>query len=224
MGQKVSPIGFRIGIMENWRSRWIADKQDFGRLLVEDQKVRSHIRRGYQAAGIPQIEIERLGDDLKVLIHAARPALIIGRKGAKVDVLRDELQVLTRRKVAVDIKQIATPELSAQVVAEGIAEQLKRRASFRRVIKNALKMARDAGALGVKVQISGRLGGAEMSRTEVVAEGKIPLQTLRARIDYALALAQTTYGIIGVKVWIFLGYYSKEELNHGPNAEAGQAS
>jgi small subunit ribosomal protein S3 len=226
MGQKVIPTGLRLGIVEGWRSRWYAGKKDFGNLLVEDQKIRSYIAKEFRFAGIPKVEIERAANDVNCIIHTARPGLIIGRKGAKVDKLRDDLAKLTGRKVNINIAELSTPELSAQLVAESIAEQLEKRASFRRTMKKAVDLTVAAGAKGVKVQISGRLGGSEMARCETQVAGSLPLSTLRARIDYGFATAVTVYGSIGVKVWIYLGDEAEQEskeAGHGADAKARQA-
>ncbi len=225
MGQKVRPIGMRLGIVENWRSRWYARKKDFGPLLVEDQKIRKHIASQFRFAGIPKVEIERTANDVKVIVHTARPGLIIGRKGAKVDKLREELALITGKKVTINIAEINTPELSAQLVAESVAEQLEKRASFRRTMKKAIEMTMQAGSKGIKIQVGGRLGGAEMARQETQMQGSIPLSTLRALIDFGFATAVTTYGSIGVKVWVYLGEapMDGEDVKHGLNAKARQA-
>ncbi|MGR3310520.1 MAG: 30S ribosomal protein S3 [Candidatus Brocadiales bacterium] len=202
MGQKVHPTGFRLGITEEWRARWYADKKTFGKLLVEDQKIRRKIKKGYYFAGIPKIEIERTRETAKITLHTARPGLVIGRKGAEIDKLKDELEKLTGRTVTLKIKEIAKPELDAQLVAENIAEQLQKRTPFRRVMKRTVEATMNAGALGVKLRVSGRLAGAEIARSESVGVGKIPLHTLKANIDYGFAESMTTYGTIGVKVWI----------------------
>ncbi|GAN33672.1 MAG: 30S ribosomal protein S3 [Candidatus Brocadia sp. AMX2] len=223
MGQKVCPIGLRIGITQGWKSLWYADKKDFGSLLVEDQKIRKIIKKSYGFAGIPVIEIERTRQDAKVTLHTARPGLIIGRKGAEVDKLRDELQKFIGREVVIKIKEITKPELYAQLVAENIAEQLEKRAAFRRTMKKAMDASVDAGAKGVKMQVAGRLGGAEIARTEKMSFGSIPLHTLRADVDYGFAEAKTTYGVIGVKVWIYKGLIgSGKEKKYAPDAEEGE--
>lgn len=223
MGQKVRPTGFRVGITENWVSRWYSKKQDFGRLLVEDQRLRKFIKREYEFAGIPRIEIERDRERVHVFLHTARPGVIIGRKGSKVDKLKEDLQKICGREVKLEIKEVTNPEVNAQLVAESIAQQLLRRAAFRRVMKTAIKTARDKGALGVRLQVSGRLGGAEMARCESQAEGSIPLTTLQANVQYGFAEAFTTYGAIGVKVWIYHGRYSTKEggVIHGAHAKKG---
>ena len=223
MGQKVCPIGIRLGITQNWKSIWYADKKSFGTLLIEDQKIRKIIKKAYGFAGISIIEIERTRQDAKITLHTARPGLIIGRKGAEVDKLKDEVQKLVNREVLVKIKEITKPELHAQLVAENIAEQLVKRAAFRRTMKKALDSSLDAGAKGVKLQVAGRLGGAEIARTEKMTSGSVPLHTLRADIDYGFAEAKTTYGVIGVKVWIYRGLVSsdKEKL-HATDAKEGK--
>ena len=207
MGQKVRPTGFRVGITEDWRSRWYARKKDFGPLLVEDQKIRDAVKKEYGFAGIPRVDIERKteGGEVTVIIRTARPGVIIGRKGAKVDKLKDDLAKITRKKVDLKIQEIDRPELDAQLVAEGVAEQLKKRMSFRRVIKKSIELTMGAGAKGCRIKVAGRLGGHEMARTEHSHEGSIPLTTLRADIDFGYAVAQTTHGSIGVKCWVFRG-------------------
>jgi len=223
MGQKVHPTGMRIGITEDWRSRWYADKKHFGLLLVEDQKIKRHIKKNYSFAGIPKIEIERNREQVKVILHTARPGIIIGRKGAEVDKLRDELIDLTGRTVTINIREIKKPELSAQLVAEDIAQQLEKRASTRRVMKKAVETAMAAGAKGVKIAVAGRLGGSEMARSDRQVGGSIPLQTLRANIDYGFATAVTTYGSIGVKSWIYKGEGTEKETEDGSDAQESQA-
>jgi small subunit ribosomal protein S3 len=207
VGQKVRPTGFRVGITEDWRSRWYAKKKDFGPLLVEDQKIRDAVKKEYGFAGIPRVDIERKteGGEVTVIIRTARPGVIIGRKGAKVDKLKDDLAKITKKKVDLKIQEIDRPELDAQLVAEGVAEQLKKRMSFRRVIKKSLELTMGAGAKGCRIKVAGRLGGHEMARTEHSHEGSIPLTTLRADIDFGLATAITTHGSIGVKCWVFRG-------------------
>lgn len=223
MGQKVNPIGLRLGIIEDWRSRWYASKKEFGQFLVEDQVIRRHVKENYHYAGIPKIEIERTREVAKVTLHTARPGIIIGRKGAEVEKLKDELEALTGRAVKINIKELSKPELDSQLVAESIAEQLAKRASFRRTINKAADMAIQMGAQGVKIKIAGRLGGADMSRTEKVVVGEIPLHTLRAHIDYGFAEAGTTYGRIGVKVWIYKGLkLTEEEADDAFDAQASQ--
>lgn len=223
MGQKVRPTGFRVGIMEAPRSRWYASKKEFGELLIEDFKLRSFIKKKYLFAGIPRIEIERTRDQVIVHLHTARPGIIIGRKGQEVDRLKAELEDLVGRRMELKIVEISNPNRSALLVAEDIAQQLAKRGSFRRTIKKSLDSVMEAGVDGVKIQLSGRLGGAEMSRCEKASRGSIPLSTLRKHIDYGFAKSMTTMGVIGVKVWIDLGDYSSEEGTDGTNAKAGQA-
>lgn len=221
MGQKVRPTGFRIGIFEDWRSRWYASKKDFADLLVEDFKIRKFVKEKYGKAGIPKIEIERTRDEVKVMLHTARPGIIIGRKGTEVERLQEELQELTGRRINIKILEINRPEIDAQLVAEDIAEQLERRASFRRTMKRAMEQVMDAGAKGVKTQLSGRLGGAEMARRENGLMGSVPLATLRAKINYGFTEAKTAQGHIGIKVWVNQGFYDTEDAD-GANAQAGQ--
>jgi len=230
MGHKVCPIGFRLGITEDWRSRWFAGKKQFGPLLVEDQRIRKFVKANYSFAGIPKIEIERTRDALKVMLHTARPGIIIGRKGAEVDKLKAELEALVGHPVDITIKEVNQPELNSTLVAESIAEQLEKRASFRRTMKKAAEVSMSMGAKGIKIVLAGRLGGAEMSRTEKCLIGSIPLQTLRADVDYGFAEAGTTYGRIGVKVWIYKGEIVekpkpievKETVDHGVDAQKSQ--
>jgi small subunit ribosomal protein S3 len=205
MGQKVNPISLRLGIATDWRSRWYASKRQFKPTLLEDFRLRRYIKERYKFAGIPKIEIERKGEEVNILLNCARPGLIIGRKGAEIDKLRGELEGLTGKKININIVEITKPELDSQLVAEGVAEQLEKRASFRRTMKKAIEMARQGGARGIKIIVGGRLAGAEIARREVQAEGSVPLHTLTAVIDYGHAVAVTTYGTIGVKVWIFKG-------------------
>jgi small subunit ribosomal protein S3 len=224
MGQKVSPIGFRIGITENWRSRWYANKKEFAQYLWEDQKIRNFIKRQYALTDkkgmkkegpteISLIEIERNREKLNIIIHTHKPGAFIGTKGNTLSKMKDGIyQFLKDRKreISIEIKNIATPEIVSQLVGENIADQLVKRANFRRCMKKAIEEAIKRGVLGIKIQISGRLAGAEMARTEGAVEGKVPLQTLNAHIDYGFAEAHTTYGLIGIKVWIYLGEYGKE--------------
>ena len=223
MGQKTRPTGFRVGVVEDWRSRWYAAKKEFGELLIEDFRIRKFIKTKYQVAGIPKIEIERTRDQVIVHLHTARPGIIIGRKGQEVDRLKAELEDQIGRRMDLKIVEIGNPNRSAVLVAEDIAGQLAKRGSFRRTMKRALDQVMESGAHGVKIQLSGRLGGAEMSRTEKGQRGSVPLSTLQRHIDYGLAKSQTTMGVIGVKVWIDLGEYSAEETGDGTHAKAGQA-
>ncbi|HHI80295.1 MAG TPA: 30S ribosomal protein S3 [Planctomycetes bacterium] len=215
MGQKTHPIGFRIAITEPWRSRWFANKKDFATFLKEDQKIREYIKKNCYFAAVPKVEIERVGGTVTVTIHTARPGRLIGKKGSEVDQLRESLEKLTGRMVRLKIQEIHRPELEAVLVAESIGEQLIKRQGFRRAIKKAIESSMAAGAQGVKVRVAGRLGGADMARTEVQKEGRVPLQTLRAQIDYGLAVARTTYGVIGVQVWIFRGELEPGEKTLG---------
>src|SRR3954466_8800540 len=217
MGQKVNPIGFRTGITEDWKSRWYAPKAAYGDFLIEDFTVRRHIdqklNRRPPFAGIADILIERTREEVTVTIKTARPGLIGSAKGAEVDKLREELEDLIHRKVApVKVIEIKNPDLNAQLVGEAIAEQLKKRASFRRVLKMRTESTMQAGAKGIKIQVSGRLGGAEIARTEQTVVGSIPLTTLQANVDYGYAPTFTTYGAIGVKCWIYRGMYGEEVL------------
>ncbi len=215
MGQKTHPIGFRIAITEPWRSRWFANKKDFAAFLLEDQKIRKYIKKNCYFAAVPKVEIERVGGTVTVTIHTARPGRLIGKKGSEVDQLRESLEKLTGRMVRLKIQEIHRPELEAVLVAESIGEQLIKRQGFRRAIKKAIESSMAAGAQGVKVRVAGRLGGADMARTEVQKEGRVPLQTLRAQIDYGLAVARTTYGVIGIQVWIFRGELDPGERTLG---------
>lgn len=222
MGQKVHPNGFRVGITEGWNSRWFASKKLYGELLVEDQKIREFVddklNRKPPYAAVAKIEIERTREELKVVLHTARPGVVIGPKGAEVDKLRNELEDLTSRKVKVEIAEIGNPDANAQLIAEGIAEQLKKRASFRRVLKQKADAAKNAGAKGIKVQLSGRIGGAEIARVEKLIVGSIPLHTLQADISYGQVHCRTPYGVIGIKVWIYRGLYSELEAQAAEQA------
>jgi small subunit ribosomal protein S3 len=220
MGQKVNPTGFRTGIMIGWKSRWYASKQEYSDLLIEDFKIRKFVKEKYRHAGIPKIEIERTRDEVKVIIHTARPGVIIGRKGQDVERLQAELQDLVGRRINIKIDEVARPEIMAQLIAEDIAEQLAKRASFRRTMKRALEQTIEAGAKGIKIQLAGRLGGAEMARCEKAISGSIPLATLRANIDYGSTEASTPQGNIGVKVWVYQGEY--EDVANGANAQEGE--
>jgi len=224
MGQKVNPLGFRIGIVEDWRSRWYASKKEYGDLLVEDQKIRRFIKQEYRSAAIAKIEIERTRDQVVVYLHSGRPGIIIGRKGQEIDRLKGRLEDLFGRRMEVKIVEINNAYRSAQLVAEDIAQQLSKRGSFRRAIKRTLDQVMEAGVLGVKIELSGRLGGAEMSRKEKASRGSIPLSTLQRHVDYGFVAAKTAQGILGVKVWVDLGNYTDEENNDGAYAETGKAS
>ena len=229
MGQKVNPIGFRTGIMIGWKSRWYASKREFADLLIEDHKIRGFVKKRKDRGGkamypmIAKIEIDRTRDEVKVVLFSARPGVLIGRKGERVEELQAELQKLTGRRINIKIEEIGRPEVVAQLVAEDIAEQLAKRASFRRTMKRSMEQAMEAGAKGIKIQLAGRLGGAEMARREKQISGSIPLSTLRAKIDYGFTEAKIAQGHIGVQVWINQGMYSEDEID-GTNAQAGQAS
>ncbi|MBI1841372.1 MAG: 30S ribosomal protein S3 [Verrucomicrobia bacterium] len=202
MGQKTNPIGLRIAVNKDWRSKWYADKKDFGRLLVEDQQIRAILKKKLEAASVPKILIERAANRCRLTILTARPGVVIGRKGSEIDKLKEELGKLTGKEIYVDIMEVKQPELDAQLVAENVALQLERRVSFRRAMKKAVQTAMDLGAEGIKIRCGGRLGGAELARVELYHEGSVPLHTLRANIDYGFAEAKTVYGKLGVKCWI----------------------
>lgn len=214
MGQKVNPLGFRVGITEDWRSRWYAPKAAYGEFLIEDQKIRKFIQSRLNDqppyAAVSRVEIERTRNDVKVIIHTARPGVVIGPKGAEVDKLKEALEDLIDRTITVNIMEVKSPDLNAQLLADSIAEQLKKRAGFRRVLKQRAETALAAGALGVKIGLAGRLGGAEMARRETLLRGSIPLHTLQAHVDYGYSISKTTYGTIGVKVWLYKGRYGEE--------------
>ncbi len=214
MGHKVNPIGMRLQINRTWDSRWYANTKDYGDLLLEDIKIRGFIKEECKQAGVSRVIIERPHRKCRVTIHTARPGVIIGKKGADIEVLRKQLAEMTGCELHLNIVEIRKPELDAQIVAESIAQQLERRVSFRRAMKRGVQNAMRMGALGIRVNVAGRLGGAEIARTEWYREGRVPLHTLRADIDYALSEAETPYGIIGVKVWIFKG----EIMEHDPSA------
>jgi small subunit ribosomal protein S3 len=204
LGQKVNPLGLRLNITRTWDSIWYADKE-YSTYLIEDQKIKKFLKNRLQHAGLSKVKIERTGEQVRIKLFTARPGIVIGKKGAEIEILKKELEKLITRKVTLDIQEVRRPEADAQLVAENIAQQLIRRIAFRRAMKKAVSSALRFGVQGIKISCSGRLGGAEMSRCEWVREGRVPLHTLRADVDYALAEANTTYGIIGVKVWIFNG-------------------
>ncbi|MGI6031801.1 MAG: 30S ribosomal protein S3 [Coriobacteriales bacterium] len=204
MGQKVKPTGFRLGTTETWRSRWYADK-DYASTLENDIKLREHIEKKLANAALSKVEIERAGDKIKVIVTTARPGIVIGKKGAEVDALRKELEKIAGGRVSVEVVEVKRPELDATLIAKSIAEQLEGRVAFRRAMRKAVQSARKSGAKGIRIQCSGRLGGAEMSRREWYREGRVPLHTLRAMIDYGFATAHTTMGSCGVKVWVYYG-------------------
>ncbi|HEY4544398.1 MAG TPA: 30S ribosomal protein S3 [Tissierellaceae bacterium] len=205
MGQKVNPHGFRVGVIKEWDSKWYADKKDFSDLLVEDYKIREFVMKKLELASVSKVEIERAANKIKLNVYTAKPGMVIGRGGSGVESLREELEKLTGKSVVINVEEIKRPELDANLVAENIARQLEGRVSFRRAMKQSIQRTMRMGALGIKTSLSGRLGGADMARTEGYSEGTIPLQTLRADIDYGFAEADTTYGKIGVKVWIYKG-------------------
>lgn len=204
MGQKVNPHGLRVGIIKDWESKWYADK-NFDELLVEDHKIREYVKKKLFISGISGIEIERAANRIKLTVHTAKPGMVIGRGGSGVEALRKDIEKMTKKSVVVNVEEIKVPELDAQLVAENIASQLERRVSFRRAMKQSIQRTMRSGAKGMKTSVSGRLGGADMARTEGYSEGTIPLQTLRADIDYGFAEADTTYGKLGVKVWLYKG-------------------
>ncbi|TKB08779.1 30S ribosomal protein S3 [Desulforhopalus sp. IMCC35007] len=204
MGQKINPHGLRLNITRTWDSIWYADKE-YSTYLIEDQKLKKFLKKRLQHAGLSKVKIERTGEQVRIKLFTARPGIVIGKKGAEIEILKLELEKLISRKITLDIQEVRRPEADAQLVAENIAQQLIRRVAFRRAMKKAVSSALRFGVQGIKISCSGRLGGAEMSRCEWVREGRVPLHTLRADVDYALAEANTTYGIIGVKVWIFNG-------------------
>jgi small subunit ribosomal protein S3 len=205
MGQKTNPTGFRIAVNKDWRSKWFAGKKDFGKLLTEDRQIRDLLKKKLESASVPRILIERAATRCRITILTARPGVVIGRKGAEIDKLKEELSKMTGKEIYVDILEIKTPELDAQLVAENIALQLERRVSFRRAMKKALQTTKDFGAEGIKLRCAGRLGGAELARVEQYHWGRVPLHTLRADIDYGFAEANTVYGKLGVKCWICKG-------------------
>ncbi len=205
MGQKVNPKGFRVGVIRDWDTRWYANKKDFKELLYEDYQIRRYVKAKLYASGVSKIEIERAAKKVKINIYTAKPGIVIGRGGQEVEVLKKELEKMTDKKVTINITEVKRPDLDAQLVAENVAASLEKRIAFRRAMKQAVGRSRRAGAEGIKIMCAGRLGGAEIARTEWYAEGKVPLHTLRADIDYAFAEANTAYGKIGIKVWIYKG-------------------
>ncbi len=210
MGQKTNPIGLRIAVNKDWRSKWYADKKDFGKLLSEDQKIREILKKKLESASVPKILIERAATRCRITIFTARPGVVIGRKGAEIDKIKEELSRMTGKEIYVDIVEVKKPEIDAQLVAENVALQLERRISFRRAMKKAVQTAMDFGAEGIKIRCAGRLGGAELARVETYHEGRVPLHTLRANIDYGFAEANTVYGKLGIKCWICTGEAKSE--------------
>lgn len=224
MGQKTNPIGLRIAVNKDWRSKWFAEKKEFGKLLVEDRKIRDILKKRLESASVPKIQIERAATRCRITIFTARPGVVIGRKGAEIDKLKEELSKMTGKEIYVDIQEVKAPEIDAQLVAENIALQLERRISFRRAMKKAVQTAMDFGALGIKIRCAGRLGGAELARVESYHEGSVPLHTLRANIDYGFAEAHTVYGKLGIKCWICKGETKMEKRAPAPGATAAAAS
>lgn len=211
MGQKTNPIGLRIAVNKDWRSKWYSEKKEFGKLLTEDHKIREILKKKLESASVPKILIERAATRCRITIFTARPGVVIGRKGAEIDKIKEELSKMTGKEIYVDIQEVKTPELDAQLVAENVALQLERRISFRRAMKKAVQVAMDFGAEGIKIRCSGRLGGAELARMEQYHEGRVPLHTLRANIDYGFAEAKTLYGKLGIKCWICKGEFTGEK-------------
>lgn len=216
MGQKTNPIGLRIALNKDWRSKWYADKKEFGKLLDEDRQIRNLLKKKLETASVPRIGIERAATRCRITIYTARPGVVIGRKGAEIDKMKEELSKMTGKEIYVDIQEVKNPETDAQLVAENIALQLERRISFRRAMKKAVQTAMDFKAVGIKVRCAGRLGGAELARVETYHEGSVPLHTLRANIDYGFAEANTVYGKLGVKVWICRGENKPEQRQAPP--------
>ena len=221
MGQKINPTGLRVGVIKDWESRWYAKNADFGDMLVEDYNLREWLLTKLAPAGVPKIEIERDATRVRINIHCAKPGMVIGRGGSEIDKLKAECEKKLGKDVSLNIVEIKSPDLNAQLVAESIASQLERRISFRRALKQAIGRTMKLGAKGIKTQVSGRLGGADIARTEHYHEGTIPLQTIRADIDYGFAEAKTTYGRVGVKVWIYRGEVLHDNANRRPRREGG---
>ena len=221
MGQKINPTGLRVGVIKDWESRWYAKNADFGDMLVEDYNLREWLLTKLAPAGVPKIEIERDANRVRINIHCAKPGMVIGRGGSEIDKLKAECEKKLGKDVSLNIVEIKSPDLNAQLVAESIASQLERRISFRRALKQASGRTMKLGAKGIKTQVSGRLGGADIARTEHYHEGTIPLQTIRADIDYGFAEAKTTYGRVGVKVWIYRGEVLHDNANRRPRREGG---
>ena len=221
MGQKINPTGLRVGVIKDWESRWYAKNADFGDMLVEDYNLREWLLTKLAPAGVPKIEIERDANRVRINIHCAKPGMVIGRGGSEIDKLKAECEKKLGKDVSLNIVEIKSPDRNAQLVAESIASQLERRISFRRALKQAIGRTMKLGAKGIKTQVSGRLGGADIARTEHYHEGTIPLQTIRADIDYGFAEAKTTYGRVGVKVWIYRGEVLHDNANRRPRREGG---
>ena len=223
MGHKVPPLANRLGYTKGWNSRWFAKPETFGKLLIEDDKVRKHLEKSLRNAAIAKVEIERTASKLRLIIHSGRPGVIIGRRGADIDRLRDDLHGMTGREVVIDIKEVKNPAIVPQLIAENVAFQLERQISFRRAMKRAIQLALNSGALGIRIRCAGRLGGAEMSRVETYREGKLPLGTFRANIEFGFAEAKTTYGRIGVKCWTNVPEEVSKAAKEQPPAEAAAA-
>lgn len=221
MGQKTNPVGFRLGVHREWDSRWYAEKKDFPRLLREDETIRQYLQRRLSHAAISRVEIERKPSKIVVTVHTGRPGVVIGKRGAEVDKLRDELGVLTNEEVSINVEEVKQPEANAALVADSVAHQIRQRVSFRRAMKRAMQAAERAGVKGIRLECSGRLGGAEIARREGYNEGRVPLHTLRADIDFAQVTARTTYGTVGVKCWIFHGEVVQER--HGRTYSTAEA-
>lgn len=220
MGQKVNPIGFRVGVTQDWKSRWFAEKKDFGEFLGEDLKIRKYIKNKLSFAGVSKILIDKSSDKIKITIASSRPGIIIGRRGEAIDKLKEEVGAFTDKEIHIDIEEVKVPELDAQLVAENIALQLVRRVAYRRAMKRAISQSKNLNGKGIKIMVAGRLSGSEIARTESYKDGKIPLQTIRADIDYGFAIAFTTYGTIGVKVWIYKGeIFPKRKREQQMNSE-----
>ncbi|MBS1961955.1 MAG: 30S ribosomal protein S3 [Bdellovibrionales bacterium] len=224
MGQKVNPIGFRLGITRSWDSRWYASKKDFPGLLAEDMKLRNYLKEKLFGAGIARIEIERAANKVKINVHTARPGIVIGKKGAGVEQLKADVQKLSKNELFLNIVEVKKPEANATLIAEGVAAQLEKRVAFRRAMKKAMTAAFKQGIKGIKIRCSGRLGGAEIARTEWYSEDSVPLHTLRANIDYGTAMAKTTYGIIGIKAWVYHGEAQTLKKQAAAEAKAMQAA
>jgi small subunit ribosomal protein S3 len=222
MGQKTNPVGLRVAVNKDWRSKWYADKREFGKLLGADREIRGMLKKKLESASVPRILIERAANRCRITIFTARPGIVIGRKGAEIDKLKEELSRMTGKEIYVDIHEIKQPETDAQLVAENVALQLERRVSFRRAMKKAVQTAMDFGAAGIKIRCAGRLGGAELARVETYHEGSVPLHTLRADIDYGFAEARTMYGKLGIKCWICKGEI-KSDRAPAPSAAAAPA-
>ena len=224
MGQKSNPIGLRLAVNKDWRSKWYAGKKEFGKLLTEDREIRNLLKKKLETASVPKIQIERAPNRCRIAIHTARPGVVIGRKGAEIDKIKEELSKMTGKEIYVDIVEIKQPETDAQLVAENVALQLERRVSFRRAMKKALQTAKDFGAEGIKIRCAGRLGGAELARVEQYHWGRVPLHTLRANIDYGFAEAHTVYGKLGIKCWICKGENKPQKAEQPQSAPLPQAA